>query len=227
MFEKVKEIVERIGKNNDTLRNYDARVRNAKSVREMKEIQKEIEDTGFRRDIYTLENKILYDNAQIELFREVMPKALGIWNSYKGKPYGEKTKDKIKNEIREATGCWFYASNEQYGGDTFNLVVDCETEQTLYYFFQCMAFEIYSPQHSKKFFDGNKILPVDFEELKLGYCNDYVEDAHKEAVEIYEERNKLEAEFKELEKKVHDLNMRVPSLCEHVTLGYPRFYDVA
>lgn len=45
--------------------------------------------------------KFLQNNARIALFHDVMPVLLDILSKYKGKPYGEKTRDKIAKELEE------------------------------------------------------------------------------------------------------------------------------
>ena len=45
--------------------------------------------------------KFLQNNARISLFHDVMPVLLDILSKYKGKPYGEKTREKIAKELEE------------------------------------------------------------------------------------------------------------------------------
>lgn len=54
--------------------------------------------------------KILNSNAKIALFNEVMPQVLEVLAKYKNKSYGTKTEQKIKDEIKDKTGCGFYIS---------------------------------------------------------------------------------------------------------------------
>ena len=43
--------------------------------------------------------KFMQNNARIALFNDVMPVLLDILSKYKGKPYGEKTREKIAKKI--------------------------------------------------------------------------------------------------------------------------------
>lgn len=61
--------------------------------------------------------QILRDNAKHATAAEVLPVALEIWNKYAGKRYGEKTADKIRDEIRTACGCYVIFC-DYYGGST-------------------------------------------------------------------------------------------------------------
>ena len=52
--------------------------------------------------------KFMQNNARIALFNDVMPVLLDILSKYKGKPYGEKTCDKIAKELEERIGARAY-----------------------------------------------------------------------------------------------------------------------
>lgn len=45
--------------------------------------------------------KILKNNARVALFYDVLPVALEILAKYSGKPYGEKTRQKISDEVKK------------------------------------------------------------------------------------------------------------------------------
>lgn len=51
-----------------------------------------------------LKIEILKDNAAQALFSENIATICDIWNKYEGKPHGEKTAQKIRDEIKAATG---------------------------------------------------------------------------------------------------------------------------
>lgn len=54
-------------------------------------------------------NKVLCNNSRRVLFTEIFPKVLNILGKYNNKPMGEKTKDKLRAEAKEALNCsiWF------------------------------------------------------------------------------------------------------------------------
>lgn len=54
-------------------------------------------------------NKVLCNNSRRVLFTEIFPKVLNILGKYNNKPMGEKTKDKLRAEVKEALNCsiWF------------------------------------------------------------------------------------------------------------------------
>lgn len=59
------------------------------------------------KDLY-LSLYLLKNNARIALFNDVMPVLLEVLEKYKGKPYGEKTRDKISKEVEEKAGARAY-----------------------------------------------------------------------------------------------------------------------
>lgn len=56
--------------------------------------------------------EILKDNAARALYAENISIICDIWNKYEGKPHGEKTSQKIRDEIKEATGLRVYIGNK-------------------------------------------------------------------------------------------------------------------
>ena len=139
--------------------------------------------------------KILKNNAKIALFNEVIPVALEVLAKYSGKPYGEKTKQKISDEVKAATNCRFYIGS-RYGSDSFEVYpvdtfgndynISCGTE--------------YTDGSRKPLLIDNKIQLVTFDEIGLYYiAREYVADipqrveaikaAHLEAVAKQEELN--------------------------------------
>ena len=98
MFEKVHETLNKVDANKAFISEYGEKLKQVKSSGNSIELMMELKEMGIESKIRKIENKILYDNARIEMFREVMPKALEVWNSYENKPYGEKTKARIKDK---------------------------------------------------------------------------------------------------------------------------------
>ena len=116
--------------------------------------------------------KILKSNAKIALFNEVLPVALEVLKKYSGKPYGEKTKQKISDEVKAATNCRFYINSSwnSYSYDIYpvdgfgnDYNITCGTE--------------YTDGSRKPLVVDNKIQVVTFDEIKLYYISrEYVEN---------------------------------------------------
>ena len=124
--------------------------------------------------------KILKNNAKIALFNEVIPVALEVLKKYASKPYGEKTKEKISDEIKEKTNCRFYITS-RWGSYSFDVYpingvgndynISCGTE--------------YTNGSQKPLLIDNKIQLITFDELELYYISRaYVEDIPQRVEDI-------------------------------------------
>lgn len=149
-----------------------------------------------------LTSKILKNNAKIALFNEVLPVALEILEKYSGKPYGEKTREKIAEEIRAATNCRFYIGScyssqsfEVYPVDTFgnDYNISCGAK--------------YTNGNKKPLLINNKIQLVTFDDLELYYIsNIYVEDIPHRIEELKLLYKEAVAKQKELETICNHFN---------------------
>lgn len=216
MFEKVREIVAQSKKNSELVSAFNKRMDEAKTIKEMEAIASE----GFVPVVYKIENKILKDNARRMLFAEVIEKILDIWNSYKGKPYGDKTKEKIRNQIKEATGCWAY-----FHGNELSLSVAHDVDNALSMYFGYRDGDIYT--RGGFIDDNNKIREVAVEDVTLNYCHEYEHNPHELAERIYEQKKVLEAELVAYQQKLSDFNKMLPSTCEHMYITTPSWYNIA
>lgn len=153
-----------------------------------------LENNEHKKDL-VLTRKILTNNAKIALFNEVLPVALEILKKYSGKPYGEKTREKIAEEIKAATNCRFYI-NSRYDSHYFDVYpvdvfgndynISCGTK--------------YANGDKKPLLVNNKIQLVAFDDLELYYIsNEYVEDVPRRVKELKAVYKEAVAKQKELE----------------------------
>lgn len=146
----------------------------------------------------TITIKMLNSNAKIALFNEVMPQALEVLAKYKSKPYGPKTEQKIKDEIKEKTNCSFYI-NERYNSQEYHIIpLEFSNNNNN---IECGPKCINGKQ--KKLLIDNKIQVVEFEELSLYYTS-------KEYIENIPQRIK---QLKKLYKKAAEKQKELESIC--------------
>lgn len=151
--------------------------------------KKELEE-DMRKNSETILNlkitqRILQSNATVALFHEVMPVALKVLAKYKGKPYGEKTRQKISDEVFEKTKCRFYISTS-YSSQQYSVYPANDYRS---YDFSCGT--EYADGNKKPLLVDNKIQPITFDEVELYYVSrEYVENVPERVNEL----NRLYAE---------------------------------
>lgn len=140
---------------------------------------------------------LLKNNARIALFNDVMPVLLEVLAKYKGKPYGEKTREKICKEVEEKTGAKAYIRTEynhdeifvypSFSGGVYDYGITIGTK--------------YVDGEQDRILIGNKIQLVPFENFCLWYIKDnYIPDIPAAIAEMKELYNKAVFMQKELEK---------------------------
>lgn len=138
------------------------------------------------------ENKIkiaiLTQNAKRAFFAENIGKICEIWNSYAGKKYGEKTAEKIRDELRTATGAGVFV-HQKYNETQINIYLrrangcailpNNETEINAY-------IKDYTPTD-----DENKIKTINAGAFVVYWCGAYVDDIDEHTRKFYEAREAL------------------------------------
>lgn len=146
------------------------------------------------KDLY-LSLYLLKNNARIALFNDVMPVLLEVLEKYKGKPYGEKTRDKISKEVEEKAGA------RAYIGTRYN-------QEEIFVYPSSGYRNDYSITIGTKYINGkqdrilidNKIQLVPLENFCLWYIRDeYISDIPAAIANMKELYNKAVSMQKELE----------------------------
>lgn len=173
------------------------------------------------KDIYKLNEeikglnitiKILNSNAKIALFNEVMPQALEVLAKYKNKPYGPKTEQKIKDEIKEKTNCSFYI-NERYNSQEYH-IIPLEFSGNTYNIECGPKFE---NGEQKKLLINNKIQVVEFEELSLYYTSkEYIENIPQRIKQLKKLYKKAVEKQKELDTVCGEFNSLAVGNIKHI-----------
>lgn len=146
----------------------------------------------------TISIKILNSNAKLSLYNEALPVVLEVLAKYKNKPYGPKTEEKIRDEIKEKINCSFYIS-DRYNSQEYHIIpleYSCNT-----YNIECGPKYIYGKQ--KKLLVDNKIQVLEFNDLTIYYSS-------KEYIDNIPKRIK---ELKRLYKKAYEKQQELDTLC--------------
>ena len=146
--------------------------------------------------------KILNSNAKIALYSETLPIILEVLAKYKNKPYGPKTEEKVKDEIKEKTNCSFYIST-RHSSQEYN-IIPLEFSNNNYNI-ECGSKCIDGKQ--KKLLDENKIQVLEFSDITLYYTSkEYIENIPKRIKELKRLYKKAYEKQQELEKICSEYN---------------------
>lgn len=138
---------------------------------------------------------LLKNNAKFALMNDVVDVVVDAFNKFSGKPYGEKTKEKISNEVKERVNCGAYIYNNiihvymmNYVGSKYDL-------------------EIGMKNYSNKFLINNKLQKFTRNDLKLyNGSSNYIENVDTEVKYIRDTQRKIIEKEQELEKMCEKYN---------------------
>ena len=197
--QKIKEVEEKTKEIRNTYLNItDIKERHEK----MKTVENDIIKLEEKKEDLKITIKILNSNAKIAIFNEVMPQVLEVLAKYKNKPYGPKTEQKIKDEIKEKAHCGFYIS-ERYSSQEYHIFpLECISND---YNIECGTKYIDGKQ--KKLLEDNKIQVPALNDLTIYYSSkEYIDNIPKRIKELKRLYKKAYEKQKELEKICSEYN---------------------
>lgn len=155
---------------------------------------------------------ILKNNLKQSLFAEVSPIIIETMEKYKGKSLGEKTKEKIKNELFEKTNCYVYISSAEISVQKHGANYSHECEFKLY--------SKYIDGVERKFLVDNKVQNVNINDIGMFGSYDYVEDIEAEVKYLIEKHKRVYQLLEELKEACSEFNDHAPDGIPHVN-----YYD--
>ena len=181
------------------LRNTYLNIKNIKEKHEkMRTVENELMSLEEKKKDLQITIKILNSNAKIALYNEVLPVVLEVLEKYKNKPYGPKTEQKIRDEIKEKTSCGFYIS-VRYSSQEYHIYPLEFTNND--YNIECGTKFVNGKQ--KKLLDDNKIQVPGLNDLTIYYSS-------KEYINNIPKRIK---ELKKLYKKAYEKQKELDAIC--------------
>lgn len=197
--QKINELEEKIKQLQNTYLNImDIKERHEKR----KTVENELMTLEEKKEDLQITIKILNSNAKIALFNEVMPQVLEVLAKYKNKSYGQKTEQKIRDEIKEKINCSFYISS-RYSSQEYHIIplefinndynIECGTK--------------YIDGKQKKLLEDNKIQLPGLNDLTLYYSSkEYIDNIPKRIKDLKRLYKKAYEKQKELEKICSEYN---------------------
>lgn len=185
------------------LRNTYLNINNIKERHEkMRTVENELMSLEEKKKDLQITIKILNSNAKITLYNEVLPVVLEVLEKYKNKPYGPKTEQKIRDEIKEKTNCGFYIS-VRYSSQEYHIYPLEFTNND--YNIECGTKFVNGKQ--KNLLDDNKIQVPGLNDLTIYYSSkEYINNIPKRIKELKKLYKKAYEKQKELEKICSEYN---------------------
>ena len=197
--QKIKEVEEKTKEIRKTYLN----IVNLKERHEkMKTVENDIVKLEEKKEDLQITIKILNSNAKIALFNDIMPQVLEVLEKYNNKPYGPKTEQKIRDEIKEKTNCGFYIS-DRYSSQEYH-IIPLEFSNNDY---DIVCGTKYIDGKQKELLDDNKIQVPELNDLTIYYASkEYIENIPKRIKELKKLYKKAYEKQKELEKICSEYN---------------------
>lgn len=193
--QKIKEIEEKTKQLQNTYLNImDLKERHEKK----KTVENDIVKLEEKKKDLQITIKILNSNAKIALYNETLPTVLQVLAKYKGKSYGPKTEQKIKDEIKEKTNCGFYIS-ERYSSQEYHIFPLKFISND--YNIECGP-KIIDGKY-KKLLEENKIQVPELKDLTIYYSSiEYIDNIPKRIKDL-----------KRLYKKAYEKQQELAAIC--------------
>lgn len=205
LINKKKEKLDQLIDTYSSIKDIKEKVKQHKAVeKDMCKLNEEIKDL-------TISIKILESNAKIALYNETLPVVLEVLAKYKNKPYGTKTEQKIRDEIKEKTNCRFYISGRYIQAyHIIHLEYSCNT-----YNIECGS-KCIDGKH-KKLLDENKIQVPELNDLTLYYTSkEYIDNIPKRIKELKRLYKKAVEKQKELDAVCSSFNSLAVGNIKHI-----------
>ena len=154
--------------------------------------------------------EILKDNAKQALFNDIIGTICDIWNKYEGKPRGEKTAQKIRDELKAATGYYISIGNKY----------DDAHIQTYFHYEDKAPFntlEIMPIWNGEKqpALSDNKIVKLNPEKMKVYCCGEYVENVNAHVKALKKAHAAAKAAEKAFEEAISNYNKLTRGNIQH------------
>jgi len=178
----------------------------------LEEIQNEIIQLYAEEERLEQINVVLVSNYRYAVYKAVYPVICEAMNKYLGKRVGEKTTDKIRNEVYEKTGFRFYWSHAYF---TYKISIGLGTG-----FSYNDDIVLYVTWNNVEY-NHHGFFEEELTEDKVKFYDNYIEDVENYVNEMKEERSKLKQAMENLNEIIDKYNEKCVGNMHH----YSRYYD--
>lgn len=160
-------------------------------------------------DNLNIKIEILKDNAKQALFSETIGTICDIWNKYENKPHGEKTAQKIRDELKTATGYYISIGNRYddaritlYNRGNMDNIEICP---------------IWNGEKQPALTNNNKIVRLNPENMRVYYCGAYVDDVDAHIIALRTAHSAAIAAEEALKEAVNKYNELTRGSIQHAS----------
>lgn len=205
-----KELIDSVWTKDNNLSYKENMIARNKAIEKIEDKLKEIDDElialYIEKETLNEEYTVLQSNYEYIVCKTVVPVICEVMNKYLGKRVGEKTTDKIRNEVYEKTGFRFYFSSS-YSTCKLNIHSNYSLNVDLY---------VNWTDTNVRFFFVEELT-----EDKIYIREDYVEDIPAYVKQMREERQQLKQAMENLNQMIDKYNEKRVGDMHH----YNRYYD--
>lgn len=180
-------------------------------------------------ELLKIENKILKDNARRAYFAEVIPVVVEEFQKFKGKQYGDKTKEKISDACKARAGCAAYI-HYQYSTAELCIVPLDKNGYSGTGMFGYKDLDVRMKNWTvggdgQKLLDNNRIQEFSADDLTICDCGEYEEDVRARAELIKIQFSEVKKAWDQYNAACSAYNRLVPSGMEGMNAySAPRGY---
>lgn len=148
------------------------------------------------------------DNIKKGLFDDTIEKVLEIWNKYKGKQLGERTKEKIQQEIEQHfnNNIFVYIYNGDY---SYNTHITITTKDKTKNYNGDYKIQITTHDYKNKFLIDNQIQEITKEQAREEKAKDYIKNPQEQAnkiIKLHEKAKQMQQELNKISHDIHELS---------------------
>lgn len=159
-----------------------------------------------------LKIEVLKDNAAQAFFSENIKTICDIWNKYEGKPHGEKTAQKIRDELKNAVGHYVSIGNK-WDDACIYISFDYKSGAP----FRDIEFHPIWNGKNQPATKNNKIIKLSAEAFRVYCCSDYVEDVNAHIKALRKAHKAAKDAEKALEEAVSAYNALTRGNIQHAS----------
>lgn len=213
----VKEIKNKMHENREKISELSARLENSFKTLSSADIAKISDEITTLK----LENTVLYDNARRAVVSEFFPAVLAVWNKHAGKKYGDKTREKIRLEIKDAVKVSFYITvGGKYGADCAHIMPlndNGYNDMTFNY----NDFDLYTFYNGAQMLSADNVIQaITGDAFRFSGCPEYVENIAHRVQELKKTYQAVRAAADKLNALISDFNAINPSKIKELDRVY-------